>query len=280
MTSKDETKRPQPIKVYKDEHFINSPTARPLRILSEYLGPKERFSIHDIQDTVVFFGSARLLPRADAEAALAATRQDGGDCAVAERVLEMSAYYEATQELARRLTEWTYNLEAGSLEANNRRFVVCSGGGPGIMEACNRGAAEAGGQSVGLGISLPMEQASNPYITPDLDFQFHYFFMRKFWFAYLAKGFVIMPGGYGTLDELMEILTLLQTRKMTKKAPIILFGTTFWTEVLNFPALIRYGMISPEDVDLFFMTDSVDEAFDYLTAQLLTHALHKPGGSM
>lgn len=272
-------KRPRPsqppIKAYTDELFIHSPAARPVRILSEYFAPKERFERHRIQDTIVFFGSARLQSRETAEAALALARAEGGDIAAAERLLDMSVYYEATRELARRLTEWSL-----SLEETVRRFVVCSGGGPGIMEATNRGAAEAGGESVGLGISLPMEDTGNPFITGDLSFQFHYFFMRKFWFAYLAKAFIAMPGGYGTLDEILEILTLLQTRKMTKKVPIVLFGSKFWDEVLNFPALVRYGTVSPGDLDLFFKTDSLDDTFDYITDGLMRYAWASPGGGM
>ncbi|HEY8352281.1 MAG TPA: TIGR00730 family Rossman fold protein [Sphingomonadales bacterium] len=266
---------PQPIKAYKDEHFINSPSARVLRIIAEYLAPKERLALHDIKDTIVFFGSARIKSEEEARSALDALRETTGPILAAERALEMSRYYEATRELSRRLTEWSLGLPGAE-----GRFVVCSGGGPGIMEATNRGAAEAGGKSVGLGISLPFEQSGNPYITPDLNFQFHYFFMRKFWFAYVAKAFVVMPGGFGTLDELMEILTLIQTRKMTKKVPIVLFGTRFWDEVISFPSLVRYGTISPEDLNLFLKTDSLDEAFDYITHALMTHAWDKPGGSM
>lgn len=266
---------PPPIKAYRDEHFINSSPARAIRILSEYLAPKERLDLHNIKDTIVFFGSARLKSREEAEAALAELKQTTGPLLAAERALEMSHYYEATRELAHRLTTWSLQLSGAE-----GRFVVASGGGPGIMEATNRGADEAGGKSVGLGISLPFEQSGNPYITPDLNFQFHYFFMRKFWFAYVAKAFIAMPGGFGTLDELMEILTLLQTRKMTKKVPIVLFGVDFWDEVVSFPSLVRYGTISPEDVNIFLKTDSIDEAFDYITEGLMAYAWDKPGGSM
>lgn len=264
-----------PIKAYKDAHFINSPPARPLRILSEYLGPKERFDLHHIKDTVVFFGSARIRSRREAEAALKQARESGDDPAPAERMVKMSRYYEATRELAHRLTEWSMGLPD-----QEGRFVVASGGGPGLMEATNRGATEAGGESIGLGISLPFEQAGNPYITPDLNFEFHYFFMRKFWFAYLAKGFVVMPGGFGTLDEIMEILTLVQTHKVTKKMPIVLFGDEFWDRVVDFDALVEFGTISRKDLDLFIRTDSVDEAFDFLTEELLKYGLDKPGGGM
>jgi uncharacterized protein (TIGR00730 family) len=263
-----------PIKSYRDEEFLNSPSARTLRILAEYLGPQERFRKHRIKDTIVFFGSARIRSMEEARAAahMAATPEEE---ARAQQMLAMAEYYEATRTLARRLTEWSL-----SLDDKSRRFVVCSGAGPGLMEATNRGAAEGGGESVGLGISLPMEDTGNPYITPDLSLQFHYFFMRKFWFAYLAKAFIAMPGGYGTLDEIMEILTLIQTRKMQKKVPIVLFGTEFWDNVINFPALVKYGTISPGDVDLFIKTDSIDEAFDYITDGLLRYGLQHPGGSM
>jgi len=265
----------RPIKAYKDSHFINSPPARPLRILSEYMAPRERFDLHGIQDTVVFFGSARIRSRAEAEQELAAARKGGDDTAPAEHMLRMSEYYEASRTLARRLTEWSMDLEN-----EEGRFVVASGGGPGLMEATNRGAMEAGGKSIGLGISLPFEQCGNEFITPDLNFEFHYFFMRKFWFAYLAKAFVVMPGGFGTLDEIMEILTLIQTHKMTKKVPIVLFGKTFWDRVVDFDALVEFGTISRPDLDLFIRTDSLDEAFDHITRGLLKYALENPGGGM
>ncbi|RMF10285.1 MAG: TIGR00730 family Rossman fold protein [Alphaproteobacteria bacterium] len=275
MTPRDTNTPGKPIKAYRDSHFINSPAARPLRIMSEYLAPQERFELHNIKDTVVFFGSARIRSRADAEAALEAARRGGDDTAPAEHQLKMSRYYEATRELAHRLTRWSMNLDG-----QEGRFVVASGGGPGLMEATNRGAKEAGGKSVGLGISLPFEQTGNDYITPDLNFEFHYFFMRKFWFAYLAKAFVVMPGGYGTLDEVMEILTLIQTRKVTKKVPIVLFGREFWDRVVDFNALVEFGTISRSDLDLFKVSDSLDETFAYITEGLLKYALDEPGGGM
>lgn len=264
----------QPTKSYRDEAFLNSPSARGLRILSEYLGPQDRFRKHRIKDTIVFFGSARIRSLDDARAAAHAAKTPEEE-ARAQHMLAMADYYEATRTLARRLTEWSL-----SLDDKSRRFVVCSGAGPGLMEATNRGAVEGGGESVGLGISLPFEDTGNAYITPDLSLQFHYFFMRKFWFAYLAKAFIAMPGGFGTLDEIMEILTLIQTRKMQKKVPIVLFGTEFWNSVVNFPALVQYGTISPADVDLFIRTDSLDETFDYVTDGLLRYGLQHPGGSM
>ena len=264
----------RPTRAYRDETFINSPTARPLRMLAEYLEPMERFEALHIEDTVLFFGSARIKARGDAEALLASATTDA-ERTDAETVLKMSEYYEATRELAKRLTLWSKGLKD-----KGRRFVVCSGGGPGIMEAANRGASEAQGENVGLGIALPFEQSGNPYITRKLAFEFHYFFMRKFWFLYLAKAMVIMPGGFGTLDELFEVLTLLQTKKTKKVLPIVLFGSRYWDEVVDIDAMARHGMISPEDVRLVHRTDSVDEAFAYITERLQSYAMRHPGGSL
>jgi len=263
------------VKAYENERFLTGPDARPLRILSEYLEPETRFQELKVRDTIVFFGSARILPRDLAEAEVAAAERGEGDSAVARSRLAMSRYYEDTRELARRLTLWSK-----SLSGTERRFVVCSGGGPGIMEAANRGASEARGENVGLNISLPFEQTENPYITRRLSFEFHYFFMRKFWFSYLAKAMVIMPGGFGTLDEFMEIVTLVQTKKITKPMPIVLYGTDYWNEVLHFEPMLKHGMISPEDLTLFFRTDSVDQAFAHVTSELEAHALRRPGGGM
>ena len=248
---------------FHDREFLNSRPARTLRILAEYIEPEQRFKEYDIRDTVVFFGSARILPREEAEKALEAARKNDEDVAGAELRLRMSRYYEDTRELAKRLTLWSKGLHAPGT-----RFVVCSGGGPGIMEAANRGASEARGINMGFNIQLPFEQHANPYITRALNFEFHYFFMRKFWFAYLAKAMVCMPGGFGTLDELMEILTLAQTLKVKKKLPIVLYGTEFWREVIDLNVLVKYGTISREDLDRVFRTDSVDEAFDFLTHEL------------
>jgi hypothetical protein len=234
-----------------------------------------RFHEAKVQDTIVFFGSARTLSREEAQANLKAVEAAGGDPSHAKRLVEMSDYYEEARELAHRLTKWSM-----SLTETDRRFVICTGGGPGIMEAANRGAAEAGGETIGLGIQLLFEQKPNPYITPELDLEFHYFFMRKFWFSYLAKAMVVMPGGFGTLDELMEIITLIQTRKMRKKVPVVLFGKEFWSKVLNFQPMVDYGTVSQEDLDLFCQTDSVDEAFDYVTTHLLEWALAHPGGKL
>lgn len=258
----------QSLKAYNNPVFINSPMARPLRILAEYLEPRQRFEETHIRDTIVVFGSARILPRDKAVELVAKAEAGEGDLAHAKKQLEISRYYEETRELSRRLTEWSK-----ALEGTDRRFVICSGGGPGIMEAANRGASEARGENVGLNISLPFEQNENPYITRRLSFEFHYFFMRKFWFSYLAKAFVIMPGGFGTLDEFMEVLTLIQTLKIKKKVPIVLYGTGFWDSVLNLDTFVEYGTISPGDVDLFYRTDSVDEAFEYLTTHLSNNFL-------
>lgn len=266
--------RYRPVKAYQNEEFLHSVDARPLRILAEYLEPSTRFEEFKIRDTIVIFGSARFLPRDEAERRLEEARKedDPEEVARAELGVEMSRYYEASRELARRLTDWSKGLTD-----QGRRFVICSGGGPGIMEAANRGASEARGENVGLNISLPFEQSDNPYITRRLSLDFHYFFMRKFWFSYLAKAIVIMPGGFGTLDEFFEVLTLVQTGKIRKAMPIVLFGAKFWSEVLNLEALVRHGTISPGDLDLFFQTDSVDDAFHHLVHELETKAIEDPG---
>jgi uncharacterized protein (TIGR00730 family) len=259
------------VKAYKNESFLASPEARILRIISEYVEPQTRFEELRVKDTIVFFGSARIPSREAALVGLEEARRANAGVEAAEMRLKMSRYYEDTRELAHRLTLWSK-----SLEGTDRRFVVCSGGGPGIMEAANRGASEAKGENIGLNISLPFEQQDNPYITRRLAFEFHYFFMRKFWFSYLAKAMVVMPGGFGTFDEFMEVVTLVQTLKIKKHLPIVLFGTEYWSEILNFEPMVKYGTISPEDVNLFFRTDSVDEAFDYLVKDLESYALKKP----
>ena len=236
---------PHRLVAYKNEEFLDSPAARSLRILSEYLEPLDHFRRERIRDTIVFFGSARIA-------------EDG----------PLGKYYRDARELARRLTEWSDGFVNIA-----RRFVVCSGGGPGIMEAANRGASDANGKTIGLNIGLPFEQLPNPYITPELSFEFHYFFMRKFWFAYLAKAIVVFPGGYGSIDELMEVLTLVQTRKLNKKIIIVLYGSKFWKEVINFDALVRHGTISPEDVNLFEFADDTDTALRILQEGLMKHHL-------
>ena len=221
---------------YKNESFLDSPDARELRILSEYLQPLTHFRDEKIQDTIVFFGSARLTETGP-----------------------LGRYYREAQELARLVTVWS-----DSLPDESRRFVVCTGGGPGIMEAANRGAMEAGGKSIGLNIGLPFEQWPNPYITPDLSFEFHYFFMRKFWFAYLAKAMVIFPGGFGTMDEFFEVLTLAQTQKLENKIVLVLYGSEFWRDIVNFDALVKHGTISPEDLELFHIADDPQTALTIL----------------
>ncbi|MCU1260539.1 MAG: hypothetical protein JWO80_3424, partial [Bryobacterales bacterium] len=222
----------RPPLAYKNEEFLKGSDGRLLRILSEYLEPLAHLRRQRVRDTVVFFGSARV-------------REDG----------PLATYYADARTLARMVTEW-----AEGYRGRSHRFVVCTGGGPGIMEAANRGAAEGNGVTIGLNIGLPFEQFPNPYITPDLNFEFHYFFMRKFWFAYLAKALVVFPGGFGTMDELFEILTLAQTKKLRKKIHIILYGSSYWNEVINFEALVKYGTISPEDLTLFEFADDPDTA--------------------
>jgi uncharacterized protein (TIGR00730 family) len=259
-------------KAYLNQRFIESREARGLRILAEYVEPLARFRRFRVDDTIVFMGSARLKSEEAAAAALAEAEKKGEGVAAARAALELSIYYEAARTLAHRLTDWSKGLEN-----EEHRFVVCTGGGPGIMEAANRGASEAKGLNVGLTISLPNEEFDNPYVSRELHCHFHYFFMRKFWFVYLAKAVVLFPGGFGTLDEMFEILTLVQTRKMKKRLPIVLFGAKFWDEVINFDALVRYGTISPEDVNLFHRTDSVDEAYELITKALTESALGSPG---
>ena len=259
-------------KAYSNPSFLNSREGRALRILSEYLEPKSRFERLRVDDTIVFMGSARLKSREEASEALRRAEAGDGDFEAARTAVKMAAYYEAARELAFRLTQWSKGLDP-----NERRFVVCTGGGPGIMEAANRGAAEARGMNVGLTISLPVEEFGNPYVTRELHFHFHYFFMRKFWFAYLAKAVIVFPGGFGTLDELFELLTLVQTRKMRKPMPIVVFGTEFWQQVVNFDALVRHGTIGPRDRELMHYTDSVDDAYDWIVQQLTEYALGQPG---
>ena len=247
---------------FLDPGFMASPEARTLRIMSEYIEPAKRFEEQDVRDTICFFGSARIRPRDEAEAQLREAEKSGQGVDTARKRLEMSRYYEETRELARRLTEWSKGLEGG------RRFVICTGGGPGIMEAANRGAADARGLNIGLNIALPFEQHANPYITRSLNFTFHYFFMRKFWFAYFAKAAVFMPGGFGTLDEMAEILTLCQTLKLKKRLPMVIYGNDFWRRFLDLNVLVEMGTISREDLDLLHRSDSVDDAFDYITGAL------------
>ncbi|MGB2713645.1 MAG: LOG family protein [Vicinamibacterales bacterium] len=263
----------QPL-AYHNPEFLESTDARPIRILAEYLDPLRRFRKENIQDTVVFFGSARVHSRQEAQRQLKVLQQKRGrkpaDHALllkrSRKALEWSRYYEEARELAHMLTEWSL-----ALEEPRRRFVVCSGGGPGIMEAANRGASEAGGKTIGLNIRLPFEQGPNRYITPGLHFEFHYFFMRKFWFAYLAKALVIFPGGFGTLDEMFEILTLAQTRKLSKKLLVILYGSEYWNEVFDLKPLAEWGAISDADLDLLCRVDSAEHGFEELKKHLIAH---------
>jgi uncharacterized protein (TIGR00730 family) len=262
-----------PTKAYKNTHFLNSSFAREIRILSEYIEPEARFEGLQVRDTVVFFGSARTKSHEDAKKNLEDARLNGIDLNIAERDMQMSRYYEDARKLAFRLTEWSKRLEG-----SDSRFIVCSGGGPGIMEAANRGASEAGGINIGLNISLPFEQFDNPFITRELNFEFHYFFMRKFWFLYLAKAIVVFPGGFGTMDELFEVLTLMQTGKLQKPITVVLYGSEFWNDTLNLDALVKHGTIEPKDLDLFFITDKVNNAYDFITKELEEKALVTPGG--
>ena len=262
---------------YLYPEFLESNEARPVRILSEYLEPLKRFKEQKIQDTVVFFGSARVDSRERAELVFRTLKARGvrdaneqyeTELKKSSRALEWARYYEDARELAGLLTKWSVTLAS-----ENHRFVVTSGGGPGIMEAANRGASEAGGKTVGLNIRLPFEQGANPYITDGLHFEFHYFFMRKFWFAYLAKALVIFPGGFGTCDELFEILTLVQTDKLSKKIGVILYGREYWDAVLNFGPMAEWGAIAEKDLELLHYADTPADAFAQLQAHLLEHHL-------
>ena len=258
-------------KFYDNPEVIHGPQGRMLRIMSEYLGPQEIFHKNKIQDTIVFFGSARTQPKNVVEQAIEKAKANGNsveNLEILERDLKMSRYYEDARELSYKMTSWSKQLTS-----SKRRFIVSTGGGPGIMEAANRGAAEAKGLSVGLNISLPFEQSGNQYISRELEMEFHYFFMRKYWFVYLAKALIAFPGGFGTFDELFETLTLIQTKKISKYMPIVLFGKTFWDKVVDLDAMADFGTINRADLDLCYTTDSVDEAFDYLTTQLTKHYL-------
>ena len=277
---------------YENPAFLNSPEGRALRILAEYSEPLARFRRERIQDTVVFFGSARFANLHSAQRALQLLEKPGAatpapeheqpatlDGALhgrenslklkrAKAAVEMARYYEDARRLAFLLTKWSMKLHS-----KRHRFVVTSGGGPGIMEAANLGASEAGGKTIGLNIRLPFEQFPNRYITPELNFEFHYFFMRKYWFAYLAKALVIFPGGFGTLDELFEILTLAQTEKLAKKIIVLIYGREYWNRVLNLDVLVDSGTISPEDKDLFCFVDTPEEGFEMLRDGLTKYHL-------
>ena len=270
---------PQPL-AYKNPEFLESEEARPLRILAEYLEPLRRFKAENIQDTVVFFGSARIHSPEQAREALERLERrfmsaTGGEphphLVRSRKAVEWSRYYEDARVLARMLTEWSI-----SLDTPHHRFVVTSGGGPGIMEAANRGAADAGGKTIGLNIRLPFEQGANRYITEGLHFEFHYFFMRKFWFAYLAKALVVFPGGFGTLDEMFEILTLMQTEKLAKQIQIILYGSEYWDSILNLDPMSDWGAIGAGDIDLIKRVDTPEQAFTLLKSHLAEHHLLPP----
>ena len=277
---------------YENSAFLNSADGRPIRILSEYLEPLARFRREQIQDTVVFFGSARFRGREEADHALELLENTGsmqpapsyeqpakaaeiaaGHASIlqlkrAVAAVEMARYYEDARRLAQLLTQW-----AKTIPSRRHRFVVTSGGGPGIMEAANRGAWEAGGKTIGMNILLPFEQRPNPYITPSLNLEFHYFFMRKLWFAYLAKALVVFPGGFGTLDEMFELLTLAQTKKTNKKITVVIYGSDYWKKVFNLETLVDAGAISPKDLELFQFANTPEEAFDLLRKGLTENYL-------
>ena len=304
------TPPPQPFRnqlAYENPAFLNSPDGRSLRILAEYWEPLSRFRKERIQDTVVFFGSARFASLSSAEGQLALLEKPGsatpappeeqpapvaqamadeeelasitgvdsrGELSLnmkrAHAAVEMARYYEDARKLAYMLTEWSM-----SIPSKRRRFVVTSGGGPGIMEAANLGAYEAGGKTIGLNIRLPFEQMPNPYITPELNFEFHYFFMRKYWFAYLAKALVVFPGGFGTMDELFELLTLAQTNKLAKKMTVVIYGREYWNRIVDFQALADWGAIAPKDMDLFHFADTPEEGFEILRDNLTRNHLEQ-----
>jgi len=263
---------------YENKKFLNSPDGRILRILAEYQEPLTRFRRERIQDTIVFFGSARFHSQSQAEEALQvlerphsaklAPAEERERLRLARADVEMARYYEDARKLAFLVTQWTK-----SVSQQRHRFVICTGGGPGIMEAANLGASEAGGKTIGMNIALPFEQMPNPYITQELNFEFHYFFMRKLWFAYLAKALVVFPGGFGTFDELFELLTLAQTEKLAKRICIVVYGKDYWDRVVNFQALVDAGTISPKDMELFHWANTPEEAFHILRSDLTQHHL-------
>jgi len=261
---------------YENRTFLHSPEARTLRILSEFYEPKARFEKLNVVDTIVFFGSARLVSKRDAIKQLKKFKKDvpttkrnyKKELKRLETLVKMSDYYEDTVALSKKLTDWSLHLPT-----DEKRFIVCSGGGPGIMEAANKGAKQAKGVSIGLNISIPFEQFVNRYVDPKLSFEFHYFFMRKFWFMYLAKALVVFPGGFGTLDEMMELLTLVQTDKIKKEMKIIVYDEKYWKSIINFDALIEYGMINSKDMKLLTFCNTVDDAFTEITEHFKKHYL-------
>ena len=268
------------LKAYENDKFLSSPDGRPLRILAEYAEPLSRFRREKIHDTVVFFGSARFHSLSEAEATMQMLDKprsaqpapaEQADVVRARTAVDMARYYEDARRLAYLLTDWSRKIST-----KRARFVVTTGGGPGIMEAANRGAREAGGKTIGLNISLPYEQLPNRYISPELNFEFHYFFMRKLWFAYLAKALVVFPGGFGTLDEMFEILTLTQTNKLAKKITVLIYGEEYWSKCINLQALADAGTIAPEDIKLFRYVNSPEQAFEVLKEDLTRDHLSNP----
>ena len=282
---------------YHNDQFLDSPDGRIVRILAEYQEPLVRFRRERIADTVVFFGSARFRALDVASENLAVASKNlqmlentgsatpapaheqpatpaeqaagtapGARLALAESAVQMAHFYEDARTLARMVAEWSK-----ALPGPRHRFVVTSGGGPGIMEAANRGAWDAGAKTIGLNIKLPFEQVPNPYITPELNFEFHYFFMRKYWFAYLAKALVVFPGGFGTMDEMFELLTLAQTHKLTKKLTVVIYGSDYWKSVINLDLLAERGAIARKDLALFQFADTPEQAFAILKAGLTEH---------
>jgi uncharacterized protein (TIGR00730 family) len=263
----------KPPLAYMNERFMEGADARTIRIVAEYIEPQLRLRRAGIQNTVVFFGSARILPREEALRRLSELDIRGSNGAgvpptaaetkAARQALQMSRYYEDARELARLITRWSLSM------GNKSQFVVvCSGGGPGIMEAANRGAYEAGGKSIGLNIKLPAEQMPNPYITPELSFMFRYFFMRKLWFAQPARALIVFPGGFGTMDEMWEFLTLIQTHKMGHRASILLYGSKFWKRAIDFRWLSECGTIARDDLNQIHFVDSPSQAFEFLKNRL------------
>jgi len=234
----------KPLKAYKDPEFINSKEGRTFRILSEYVQPEAKFKKNEINHTVVFFGSARIHP-------------DNNEFGTA-------GYYNIARKFSFELCQYSKELKKETGES----FYICTGGGPGVMEAANRGANDAGMKTLGLNISLPFEQHPNPYISEGLNFEFHYFFMRKLWLLYHAKAIIVFPGGFGTFDELFETLTLIQTKKMVKQIPVLLYDSSYWNDLLNFQKLVDTGMISAEDLQLFHFFDNVEEGLEYIKPRL------------
>lgn len=280
MAENGENNRQYQPKAYNNKEFLHSPQARTIRILAEYLEPQARLRQYKVRGTIVVFGSARALSPEELDTAMRRARVEMENASEADRqsilrrmtcMERMSGYYAEAVQLTKMLTEYFQRLP----DARDRH-VVCSGGGPGLMEAANRGATEAGGRTVGLGISLPAEQSANRFLDPRLTFEFHYFFMRKYWFMYLARALIVFPGGFGTMDELFEMLTLVQTQKVRKRLPIILYGGAYWESVLRFDTMIDWGVISREDMDRFKVCNSPEEAFEFIKSEVHLRASTEP----